>query len=220
MESYLLLKYGHVLALVYWLGGDLGTFLASRQVVRRDIGVEARRVALKIMLACDQGPRLAMPATFILGYQMAVSLGLIASPAWLTATVWVLGVAWIADVLILHRGEGKPFAARLAVIDFRFRVVVMLLMAAAASYGLAGAAYLRDERIGWKMLIFAGLMGCGVMIRQHLKAFVPAFAELVTNGPDAAVNDALEGSVARCRPYVTAIWLGLLVNAAIGMRLL
>ena len=220
MDSYLLLKYAHVIALVYWLGGDLGTFFASRQVVRRDLGVEARRVALKIMLACDQGPKLAMPASFTLGYQMAVSLGLIASPSWLTAAVWIVGIAWFVNVVILHRHEGKPFTARLAAIDFRFRVAVMILIAAAAGYGLAGAGYLLDERIGWKMLIFAGLMGCGVMIRWHLKRFVPAFASLVANGPADPVNDVLEGSLARCRPYVTVIWLGLFVNAAIGMRLL
>ena len=69
------------------------------------------------MLACDQAPRLAMPAIFILGYQMAVSLGLLASPVWLTAAVWVVGIAWFADVLILYRHEGKPFTARLAAAD-------------------------------------------------------------------------------------------------------
>ncbi len=220
MESYLLLKYAHVIALVYWLGGDLGTFLASRQVVRPDLGVEARRAALEIMLACDQGPKLAMPASFTLGYQMAVSLGLLASPGWLTAAVWVVGIAWFANVLVLYRHEGKPFAARLAAVDFRFRMVVMVLIAAAAGYGLAGAPYLLDDRIGWKMLMFAGLIGCGVMIRWHLKSFVPAFASLVSKGADDAVNDTLKGSLARCRPYVGAIWLGLFVNAAVGMRLL
>ena len=220
MDGYLLLKYAHLIALVYWLGGDLGTFFASRQVVRRDIGVEARQVALKIMLACDQGPKLAMPATFTLGYQMAVSLGLLTSPGWLTAAVWTVGTAWFIDVLVLHRYEGQPFTARLAAIDFRFRLVVMALVAVAAAWGLAGAAYLMDQRIGWKMLIFAALMGCGVMIRWHLKPFVPAFASLVANGPNNALDDTLEGSLARCRPYVMGIWLGLFVNAAIGMRLL
>ena len=220
MDSYLVLKYAHVIGLVYWLGGDLGTFLASRQVVRRDLGVEARRVALKIMLACDQGPRLAMPAVFTLGWQMAVALGLLASPAWLNACVWIVGVAWFVVVLVLHRQEGKPFAARLATFDFRFRVLVMILIAAAAGWGLAGAPYLLDDRIGWKMLIFAGLMGCGVMIRWHLKPFAAAFASLVADGGSDAVNGALEGSLARCRPYVMAIWLGLFVSAAIGMRLL
>ena len=220
MDAYLLLKYAHVVAFVYWLGGDLGTFFASRQVVRRDLGVEARRVAARIMLACDQGPRLGMPAIFVVGYQMAVTLGFLAAPGWLTAAVWVLGVAWFVDVLILYRHEGKPFAARLAAVDFRFRLVVMVLLIAAAGYGLAGADYLTNDRVGWKMLVFAGLMGCGVMIRWHLRPFGPAFATLVAHGPDDAVNDTLERSLGRCRPYVTTIWLGLLLNAALGMRLL
>ena len=220
MDYYPLLKYVHVIAFVYWLGGDLGTFFASRQVVRRDIGVEARRVALKVMLACDQGPRLAMPATFAIGYQMAASMGFLVSPDWLTATVWIVCLVWFADVLILYRHEGKPFAARLATIDFRFRLVAMALLIGAAIHGLAGGAWLIDDRMGWKILIFAGLMGCGVMIRWHLRPFGPAFASLVANGPDDAVNDTLERSLGRCRPYVNAIWLGLLVNAAIGMRLL
>ena len=218
--SYLLLKYAHIIAFVYWLGGDLGTFFASRQVVRRDIGVEARRTALKIMMACDQGPRLAMPAIFAVGYQMAATLGLLVSPAWLTAAVWVLCIAWFCDVVILHRHEGKPFAARLAAVDFRFRIVAMAILTAASVHGIAGGGWLIDERIGWKMLIFAGLMGCGVMIRWHLRPFGPAFASLVADGPTDAVDDTLERSLGRCRPWVNAIWLGLLVNAAVGMRLL
>ena len=220
MDYYPLLNYAHIIAFVYWLGGDLGTFLASRQVLRRDLGVEARRIALKIMLACDQGPRLAMPATFAVGYQMGVSLGFLASPHWLTATVWVVCLAWFAVVLVLYRHEGKPFAVRLATVDFRFRLVVVALLIAASGHGLAGGDWLTDDRIGWKMLIFAGLMGCGVMIRWHLRPFGAAFASLVANGPSDAVNDTLERSFGRCRPWVNAIWLGLFVNAAIGMRLL
>ncbi len=220
MDYFLLLKYVHIVAFVYWLGGDLGTFLASRYVVDRNIGIEARRIALKIMMACDQGPRLAMPVTFVVGYQMAVALSLLVSPAWLTAAVWVVGLAWFANVLILHRYEGRPFARRLAAVDFRFRLVVIALLIAAAGYGLLGAGYLADDRIGWKILVFAVLMGCGVMIRLHLKPFVPAFASLVANGPDDACNDAVEESVRRCRPYVAGIWLGLFVNAALGVRLL
>ena len=220
MDYYLLLGYVHIVAFVYWLGGDLGTFLASRHVVRRDLGAEARRVALKIMMACDQGPRLAMPVTFVVGYQMAVLRGFLASPAWLTAVVWIVGLAWFANVLILQRHEGKPFAMRLAALDFRFRLVVIVLLAAAAGYGLLGAGYLADDRIGWKMLVFAGLMGCGIAIRWHLRPFGPAFASLGSDHGNAAANDTVERSVARCLPYVAGIWIGLFVNAALGVRLL
>ena len=220
MEHYLWLQYAHILAFVYWLGGDLGTFFASRQVVRRELGVEARQVALKIMLACDQGPKLAMPAALVLGYQMAVSLGMLAVPDWLTWAVWGLCLLWFANVLILHHWQGRAFVAELAVVDFRFRLVAIVLLALAAGFGLAGADYLVADRVAWKTLVFAGMMACGVMIRHHLKPFAPAFAALVAEGPSERHNDILEQSLARCRPYVWAIWAGLLLNAAIGVRLL
>ena len=108
----------------------------------------------------------------------------------------------------------------LAVLDFRFRLAVIVLLLLAAGFGLACADYLVAERTAWKTLVFAALMACGVMIRHHLKPFAPAFAALVTEGPSERHNAVLEQSLARCRPYVWAIWLGLLVNAAIGVRLL
>jgi len=172
------------------------------------------------MMGCDQAPRLAMPASFIFGFQMAISLGLLTAPVWLVVLVWMLCLAWFANVLVLHLHAGKPFAARLAAIDFRFRFAVIGILVSVAIHGLAGASYLADDRMAWKMLVFAGLVGCGVLIRRHLKPFAPAFASLIANGSTPEVEDTLEQTVARCQPYVALIWLGLLVNAAIGIRLL
>ena len=68
---YTVLLYIHVLALVYWLGGDLGTYLSSRHVLRSDLGVESRQTAFKILMECDMGPRLAMPIILGSGCHLA-----------------------------------------------------------------------------------------------------------------------------------------------------
>jgi hypothetical protein len=220
MDYFFALKYAHIIAFVYWLGGDLGTFFASRHVVRSDIGVEARQVALKIMLACDQGPRLAMPAIFALGYQMAVAMQLLAAPAWVSALVWLACLYWFSNVLVLYFNEGKSFTGRLSQIDFGFRLLVIALLVGAALHGLTGGGWLVADWVAWKMLVFAALVGCGVMIRLNLKPFVPAFVSLVSEGPSEQANAVLAQSVNRCRPWVWAIWLGLFLNAAIGVHLL
>ena len=69
---YTLLLYIHVLGLVYWLGGDLGTYLSSRYVLRSELGVEARQTAFNILMACDMGPRLAMPIMLGTGCHLSV----------------------------------------------------------------------------------------------------------------------------------------------------
>ena len=65
--------YLHVLSLVYWLGGDLGTFLSSRYIVRDELGVEARKTAFSILQECDLGPKLAMPLTLGSGFHLTAT---------------------------------------------------------------------------------------------------------------------------------------------------
>jgi hypothetical protein len=220
MEYYLWFKYAHILAFVYWLGGDLGTFFASGQVVRRDIGVEARQVALKIMLACDQGPKLAMPAIFVFGFQMAYGTGLISVPLWLVAVVWLAGAAWFANVIFLHLGHGSSMHAFLTRWDFRFRLLVVALLLGWALGGLAGYSAIAADWLSWKVLVYVAMICCGLMIRLNLRPFVPAFAETVQHGATDERNKVLEDSLGRCRPWVYAIWLGLFLNSAIGLHLI
>ncbi len=220
MEYFLWLKYAHIIAFVYWLGGDLGTFFASQQVVNRDNSPESRSVALKIMLACDQGPKLAMPAIFVLGYQMAAAMGYLTVPGWVTPLVWVLGIYWFTVVLVLYFNEGKSFTQTLSAWDFRFRLAVIAVLVAWSVSELMGGETIGADWVAWKILVFAGLVSCGVMIRLNLKPFVPAFVKLVSEGPTDELNNTLQQSINRCRPWVWLIWIGLFVNAAFGVHLI
>lgn len=218
--EYLLLKYGHLLAFVYWLGGDLGTFLSSRQLIRRDLGTEARAIALKIMLACDQGPKLAMPLIFPLGFHLASITGMIQASGWLVALVWLLGIAWTGWVLALHLYQGKPVTRWLTPLDFYFRIgVVIALLGLAAQYWLEYGV-VNAQWIAWKIVIFAALVACGLLIRVNLKPFVAAFSQMMQSGATDATDSAMEKAIGRCRPWVWAIWLGLFVNAALGLHIL
>ncbi len=219
MDYYLWLKYAHLLAFVYWLGGDLGTFFASGQVVRRDIGVEARQVALKIMLACDQGPKLAMPAIFAFGFQMAYSAQFVAAPAWLPILVWIICASWFANVIYLHLAHGGQLHAFLTRWDFRFRVAVVSALVLWSVGGLLGSFSFAAPWVAWKVLVFAVLVACGLMIRLHLRPFVPAFAALVQHGASEERDTILSDSLGRCRPWVFVIWAGLFLSSAIGLHL-
>ena len=219
MEYYLWFKYAHILAFVYWLGGDLGTFFASGKVIKRDIGVEARQVALQIMLACDQGPKLAMPAIFAFGFQMAFSAGMVAVPAWSPWLVWILCAAWFANVIYLHAAHGGDLHAFLTRWDFRFRVLVVTVLVVWGVGGLLGGFQFVGDWLAWKVLVFAMLVFFGLMIRVNLKPFVPAFAQTVQHGASEERDTILEKSLGRCRPWVYGIWVGLFLNSAIGLHL-
>lgn len=216
MSDYLLFKFAHIIALVYWLGGDLGTFLASREVVKRELSPQARQVALRIMLACDMGPKLAMPLIFPLGLQLAWLGGQLALPAWALALAWLVCLYWFAVVLVLFLNEGKAFTIRLSTIDFYFRIaIVAALLAYGASLLLADRTPLW---VAWKILVFAALVACGIAIRLQLRPFPQAFAAMMSGGGETA-DRTMAQCIANCRPYVWIIWAGLMLNAALGIHL-
>lgn len=216
----LLLKFLHLLGFVYWLGGDLGTFFASRFVVRSDLGVEARAIALKIMLGCDQGPKTCMPLMFPLGLQLSQSMGLTALPPWVLALVWVLAVVWSINVQFLYFSDNVSLKQRIAQFDFALRLLVIGLIVVYAVSGLFYPEWIRGEWLATKMLIFAALVACGLFIRVRLKPFVVAFTEMMASGPTPEVNQQMQASLSRVRPFVYVIWLGLFANAALGLHLI
>lgn len=219
MNEYLLLKFAHIIAFVYWLGGDLGTFLASRQVVNPQLSAESRQVALKIMLACDMGPKLAMPLILPLGLHLAYLGGLLDLPPSLLGVAWILALYWFSVVLVLYRNEGKPFTARLASIDFYFRCLVATALLGWAGAALATGQWISADWVAWKLVIFAALVCCGLAIRINLKPFIPAFVDMMTHGASSTSDATMTSAIARCRPWVWCIWAGLFLNAALGIHL-
>lgn len=219
MNEYLLLKFAHIIAFVYWLGGDLGTFLASRQVINRALSAESRHVALKIMLACDMGPKFAMPLILALGLHLAWLGGMLPLSGGAVALAWAVCLYWFCVVLVLFVSEGKPVTITLSKIDFYFRIVVVLVILGYATSVLVNNPGSAAGWAAWKLVVFAALVSCGIAIRIHLKPFLPAFIELMSKGASETGNRVMERSIANCRPFVWCIWAGLLLNTALGIHL-
>lgn len=218
MSTYLLLKYLHVIGFVYWLGGDFGTYLASRHVLNSDLRPESRQIALHIMLACDMGPKLAMPLMLPLGLHMAWLSGALQVSLTSVILVWVVCVYWLSMVLTLHFKEGQPISERLAQFDLYFRMLVVAVL-----IGWVATLVMLGQGALWamlKLLIFALLVACGVALRFRLRPFVPAFARMMREGASAETDAIIESSIQSCRPWVWCIWIGLFVSAALGMRLI
>lgn len=219
MNEIVLLKFLHLIAFVYWLGGDLGTYYASHFVVRDDLDNSARSTALDIMMGCDQAPRLCMPLIFAIGFHLAATMGLVSDAPVLVGGIWALALFWLVMVLAVHFGHGRAWIPRLQQFDFGFRLVVIAALTIAAILSFRSATPFAADWLALKVLIFAGLVFCGLMIRIRVAQFVPAWAELMQGNRSQDVNDRIRKSLTAARPWVWLIWAGLLVNAALGLHL-
>ncbi|MEM7501699.1 MAG: hypothetical protein AAF417_06625 [Pseudomonadota bacterium] len=210
-----LLKLGHLLCLVYWLGADLGVFYSSYFVADDKLSSETRVTMGKLLFALDQAPRICMPLIFGFGAHLAARLGYWQLSDGGIVGVWALCLGWLSLVLTLHhRGHSE----RLAVLDYWLRVAVIVGLVGYAVQGLATGSVV--TWLATKLLIFAVLVACGLLIRRFLGPFGPAFAAVAQGTPTAADNVAIRETFAKTRPFVVTIWAGLLANTLFGLHLL
>lgn len=219
MTVFLFLKYLHIMLFAFWLGTDMGTFYSSRFVVDPNLTPGQRSTALQILLGCDMGPKIAMPLIMPTGIHMASIMGLFKIGTAGTIAIWIAGFLWLGIVLAIHFGKNQERKHQLEKIDFWLRPVIVLVVGAFAVYSLFEPTYIVASYLSWKLLVVCGLILCGLGIRHHLAKFKPAFVDLITGKEKEDTNAVIRRSMDNCMPYVYGIWIGVSLNAALGLHL-
>jgi len=211
-----LTRFLHLLLFVYWLGGDAGVFYSSRFVIDPKLSRDARMTAAKIFIDLDMIPRYCMALMLTVGGILAEIMG-ISHPAWEMVAIVLLGPVWLGLVLAVHAKEGSAAGQTLKRVDvwFRWIVIASILVSVVHSHWTG-----RLDGLEWfsaKLVIFAFLIFCGLMIRRNLPPFVEGFRQLAGSGPTPESDRLMIDSMARCRPYVLLIWAGIAVSALLGI---
>ncbi len=223
----------HVFLLVYWLGGDLGTFYSSRYVVKPDLSVEARSTALKIMSFCDVFPRICLVLFLPSGISLLV-LGPYSGDrfsAWVLVPVWIAGLVWLWMVVTEYRSHGAA-SERLVWIRrldlwIRYAVIAgtvgfglaLLIGSDGVASALAGQDVTTNPRwLGLKIALYGTAILAGVLIRRDLKPFGPAWVGLVTSGQTTPELEAgIGGAIHRSERWVYIIWVCVIGAAILGI---
>ena len=211
-----LTRFLHLLLFVYWLGGDAGVFYSSRFVINPKLSRDARMTAAKIFIDLDMIPRYCMALMLTVGGILAEIMG-ISHPAWEMVAIVLLGPVWLGLVLAVHAKEGSAAGQTLKRVDvwFRWIVIASILVSVVHSHWTG-----RLDGLEWfsaKLVIFAFLIFCGLMIRRNLPPFVEGFRQLAGSGPTPESDRLMIDSMARCRPYVLLIWAGIAVSGLLGI---
>jgi hypothetical protein len=152
--------YLHILLFVFWLGGDVGVYLAMAFIKDPSLGFETRATIIRLAFYVDLFPRCAFALMLPVGVQLAGDLGLLPADATLRAVAWALGLGWCAVHLSALFLKGSPLARRLRQANVGFEALMGLLFVAAGTATLAGVgpAWLpapdAADWFGLKLLLF------------------------------------------------------------------
>jgi hypothetical protein len=205
----------HLLVPIYWLGGDLGTYL-SGQVLRNPAHSPVERLlALKILLNCDMGPRTALIMAFPTGFALAMAKGWLAVPLWASALAWLAGLGWLAVAWAIHLKHG-PAANPYRKVDNVIRIAALAALLASGIGGLAGMIDM-PKFIAIKLLLLAIGVALGLLIRRQLAPLFPAVGALRAKGASPETDAAIAGVLQRTTRSVMCIWALVLIAAFTGL---
>ena len=171
MLEHKILVFFHISLWVFWLGTDLGVFLAAKMSENSSLSMETRSSVLKLGMVLDRLPRTCNALIFPSGLQLINGIGLMVVPAWVLAVVWLIGLAW---VLIMWRGFLNPGTAAEKLFEKTNMPLSLLLCVGALAFAAATVTVEALEAPMWLTvkLVAVGLIGFAVVPLD--RGFAPA----------------------------------------------
>lgn len=197
----------HITVLGYWLGSEF-VINSGYRYVCRSAGMDftERNRLMDHVLDVDQHVRYALILQIGLGSVLAAFYGFIPGGGTTAALAAGIAVVWLAFIEITHHKREDPTGTKLAAVDRMIRYGVMIGLAVAGGSALMGIGNM-PVWLGWKLILFAGVLACGVGIRFSIIDFYRTWAVMKAEGstPDR------EARIWFIYTYGTGILIGLWV---------
>jgi len=209
-------KFIHILLFVYWLGADLGVFLLAKAARRSDLTFDQRVISLRMAMKIDILPRLSFALMFPVGLELSAARGLIEPTLALRALSWAVSAVWVAIVIGMVRTEGKRGAAALRHANVALHWALFVVVGAIGVTSVLGRGPFPAGWLGWKILLFALIFFCGIMIDRRFEPVAPAFARLAAEGSRPDIEQAITSAIDRSIAWVLTLYALVVVIAFLG----
>lgn len=207
-----ILRWLHILAMVYWLGGEWGVFQTSYKVVDHKLPFDERMRHMDTAYRIDILARIGIISLLPLGLHMGYIHGV--QPlggGWLVG-MWLVYIAWLAVTLGAFFKKGTPQGDRLLKIgDWTRYLLIPTLIITGLSSMMGYGPFAGEEGQLWysaKVLTFGLVLIIGVILRIVMHEWQTSF-KILAQGPDASVEAKLDKSIRFARKCAYLYWIGI-----------
>jgi hypothetical protein len=208
MGTYDLLVYAHVLAFVFWLGGDLGVAILGSAFRDRTKPLATRLEILRLLASVDMGPRTAWVLMVPLSITLVDVGGYWEVPQWLLIGSWVVGAVWMVLIWVIHLRDPGPQTDVLKTCEFWLKIAITL------GYGALGVSAMMGY--GPLEANFAAIFVVATMIDVAGKPVGPLLMKLINDGSSDATELPLRRAMDTARLWVWATYVLLFVIGYLG----
>ena len=209
------LRWLHIIAMVYWLGGEWGVFQTSYHVTNGNLPLEERRrhmeTAYRIDILARTGIIMLLPLGFHMGFNLgAHELGGWVMPVWVLCLLW-LGLCWAA---FFTRDTDRGLM--ITKLDEAIRFVVIPLLVISATWSLVGDGPFLQGWYSAKVLIYGLMLVIGLALRFIMRHWVTIFRAIAANGNTPELQGRLDREIAMGRMLAYVYWIGIGSVAFLG----
>lgn len=210
----------HILAMVYWLGGEWGVFQTSYNVVNRKLSLDERRrhmeTAYRIDILARTGIIMLLPLGLHMGHLYGFTPFLDGAGL---GVMWALALSWLALCWAAFFTRETDLGIRLTKIDeaVRFVLIPVLLLVSGLAFAGLGPLDVGPGSMWYpaKMFTYGLMLILGLGLRFIMREWTTLF-RVLAEGDNPAVEARLERSINLGRTIAYCYWVGIGTTAFFG----
>lgn len=210
------LRWLHILAMVYWLGGEWGVFQTSYNVANPRLTLEERKRHMETAYRIDILARTGIIMLLPLGIHMGFNLGAHEYGGGFLTGMWIVFAGWLALTWSAFFARETDLGIRLTKIDEAIRYVVIPSLLGVGLYSLVNGAPLTQNWYAAKVVLY-GLMLCiGLALRFIMRHWTTIFRALAEKPGDAVLEAKLASELRVGRGLAYVYWIGIATTCFLG----
>ncbi len=213
------LKWLHIIAMVYWLGGEWGVFNTSRYVVDRNLSMQERKRHMNTAYIIDIPARTGIILLMPIGLHMGYFWGVQPYGGGYMVAMWAFTALWLAICWAAFFYRETDLGVKLTKLDEKIRFILIPLIIVAAITSLMGYgpfnAGAMQKWFSIKLGLFGGLLIIGLILRFIMREWTTLF-RILAEGPNEQAESRLEKSLKLGRTLAYFYWVGIATVAFFG----
>jgi hypothetical protein len=206
------LRWVHILAMVYWLGGEWGVFQTSYHVTNSALSLEERKRHMETAYRIDILARTGIVLLFPLGLHMGKIYGfipLLDTPGALTG-MWIFFAAWLGMTWAAFIKRETDIGIKITRAEelLRYPLIAGIVIVSLMAYMGRGPVQ-SNAGIFWyptKMILYAFALCIGLFLRFVMRQWTVYFRALAA-GPNAMIQARLDKEIAQARIAAYIYWI-------------
>jgi hypothetical protein len=216
IETHFLLKWAHIVAMVYWLGGEWGVFQTAYPITNPRLSLAERKRHMETAYRIDILARTGILLLFPLGFHMGANFQAHPYGDWVPA-VWIVMLAWLCLTWAAFVKRETPTGVALTRWDERLRYVFIPVLFGVAGWSLLTGGPFVAKWFAAKVFLYSILLIIGLGLRFIMRHWTLIFREMAERGVTPELEARLTREIAIGRGLAYVYWIGIGTVALIGV---